>query len=101
MRNLWRATPHAKFLLCPAEEKVSDWCIWKPWRAANRLSVGRTAARPKSSRIAVRHQVAGHADPIHLATCIESLLADPAHAKEMGARGRQRSEIFFYTTPFA
>ncbi|PYT58508.1 MAG: hypothetical protein DMG35_17550 [Acidobacteria bacterium] len=30
-----------------------------------------------------------HGDPIQLATAIHTLLADPAHAKEMGVRGRQ------------
>jgi len=42
-----------------------------------------------------------HGDPIHLATCIEALLADPAHAKEMGARGRQRAEQEFRFNVFA
>ena len=30
-----------------------------------------------------------HGDPIQLATALQTLLADPQHAKEMGARGRQ------------
>jgi len=30
-----------------------------------------------------------HGDPIQLATAIQTLLADPAHAKQMGTRGRQ------------
>ena len=42
-----------------------------------------------------------HGDPIHLATCIEALLADPAHAKEMGARGQQRAEHEFRFNVFA
>jgi glycosyltransferase involved in cell wall biosynthesis len=42
-----------------------------------------------------------HGDPIQLATCIETLLADPAHAKEMGARGRQRAENEFRFNGFA
>jgi phosphatidyl-myo-inositol dimannoside synthase len=42
-----------------------------------------------------------HGDPIHLATSIEALLADPAHAREMGARGRQRVEHEFRFNVFA
>jgi glycosyltransferase involved in cell wall biosynthesis len=42
-----------------------------------------------------------HGDPIHLATSIEALLADPAHAKEMGARGRQRVDNEFRFNVFA
>jgi glycosyltransferase involved in cell wall biosynthesis len=42
-----------------------------------------------------------HGDPIQLATSIEALLADPAHAKEMGARGRQRAEHDFRFNVFA
>ncbi len=42
-----------------------------------------------------------HGDPIHLATSIEALLADPAHAREMGARGRQRVEREFRFSVFA
>jgi len=42
-----------------------------------------------------------HGDPIHLATCIESLLADPAHAKEMGARGKKRAENEYRFNSFA
>jgi phosphatidylinositol alpha-1,6-mannosyltransferase len=42
-----------------------------------------------------------HGDPIHLATSIEALLSDPAHAKEMGARGRQRVEHEFRFNVFA
>src|SRR5260370_25751259 len=42
-----------------------------------------------------------HVDPIQLATSIEALLADPAHAKEMGLRGRQRAENEFRFNAFA
>jgi phosphatidylinositol alpha-1,6-mannosyltransferase len=42
-----------------------------------------------------------HGDPIQLATSIETLLADPAHAKEMGARGRHRAENEFRFNSFA
>jgi len=42
-----------------------------------------------------------HGDTIQLATSIEALLADPAHAKEMGARGRQRAEHEFHFKAFA
>jgi glycosyltransferase involved in cell wall biosynthesis len=42
-----------------------------------------------------------HGDPIQLATSIEALLADPAHAKEMGARGQQRAEHEFRFNAFA
>lgn len=42
-----------------------------------------------------------HGDPIQLATCIEALLADPTHAKEMGARGKQRAENEFRFNGFA
>jgi len=36
-----------------------------------------------------------HGDPIQLATSLETLLADPVHAKEMGARAKQRAEHEF------
>src|SRR5260370_31798648 len=36
-----------------------------------------------------------HGDAVQLATSIEALLADPALAKGMGARGRQRAENAF------
>lgn len=42
-----------------------------------------------------------HGDPIQLATSIEALLADPAHAKEMGARGKRRAENEFRFNVFA
>ena len=42
-----------------------------------------------------------HGDPIQLATSMETLLADPAHAKEMGVRGRQRAEHQFRFNIFA
>jgi len=42
-----------------------------------------------------------HGDPIQLATSIEALLADPVHAKEMGARGQQRAEHEFRFNVFA
>lgn len=42
-----------------------------------------------------------HGDPIQLATSLGALLADPAHAKEMGARGRQRAEHEFRFNVFA
>jgi glycosyltransferase involved in cell wall biosynthesis len=42
-----------------------------------------------------------HGDPIQLATSIEALLADPEHAKEMGARGRSRTEHEYRFNSFA
>lgn len=42
-----------------------------------------------------------HGDAIHLATSIDALLSDPAHAKEMGARGKQRVEREFRFSVFA
>ena len=42
-----------------------------------------------------------HGDAIQLAICIETLLTDPAHAREMGARGRQRVERDFRFNAFA
>jgi phosphatidylinositol alpha-1,6-mannosyltransferase len=42
-----------------------------------------------------------HGDPIHLATSLEALLADPANAKEMGARGKRRAENEFRFNVFA
>jgi phosphatidyl-myo-inositol dimannoside synthase len=42
-----------------------------------------------------------HGDPIQLATSLEALLADPVHAKEMGARARQRVEHEFRFNVFA
>ena len=42
-----------------------------------------------------------HGDAVQLAICIETLLTDPAHAREMGARGRQRVERDFRFNVFA
>jgi phosphatidylinositol alpha-1,6-mannosyltransferase len=42
-----------------------------------------------------------HGDAVQLATCIETLLSDPAHAREMGARGRKRVENNFRFNVFA
>jgi glycosyltransferase involved in cell wall biosynthesis len=42
-----------------------------------------------------------YGDALQLATSIETLLADPVHAREMGARGRQRVEHEFRFNVFA
>lgn len=42
-----------------------------------------------------------HGDPIQLATALQAVLADPAHAKEMGARGRQNVEQGYRFGAFA
>jgi phosphatidylinositol alpha-1,6-mannosyltransferase len=42
-----------------------------------------------------------HGDAVQLATCIETLLADQTHAREMGARGRKRVERDFRFSVFA
>jgi phosphatidylinositol alpha-1,6-mannosyltransferase len=42
-----------------------------------------------------------HGDPIQLATSLEALLADPAHAREMGSKGKQRVEREFRFNVFA
>jgi phosphatidylinositol alpha-1,6-mannosyltransferase len=42
-----------------------------------------------------------HGDAVQLATSLEALLADPALAKEMGTRGRQRAENEFRFNVFA
>ncbi|HYT19210.1 MAG TPA: glycosyltransferase family 4 protein [Candidatus Polarisedimenticolia bacterium] len=42
-----------------------------------------------------------HGDPIQLAISMETLLADPVHAKEMGARAKQRAEHDFRFNVFA
>jgi glycosyltransferase involved in cell wall biosynthesis len=42
-----------------------------------------------------------HGDAVQLATSLETLLADPAGAQKMGARGRQRVEKEFKFSVFA
>jgi glycosyltransferase involved in cell wall biosynthesis len=42
-----------------------------------------------------------HGDPIQLATAIQTLLADPAHAKEMGSRGKRTVEQEYRFASFA
>ncbi|HYL83759.1 MAG TPA: glycosyltransferase family 4 protein, partial [Candidatus Angelobacter sp.] len=42
-----------------------------------------------------------HGDPIQLATAMQTLLADPPHAKEMGARGRRTVEQEYRFASFA
>jgi glycosyltransferase involved in cell wall biosynthesis len=42
-----------------------------------------------------------HGDAVQLATAIETLLADPALAQEMGRRGKQRVENEFRFSVFA
>jgi phosphatidyl-myo-inositol dimannoside synthase len=50
---------------------------------------GAHGGAPEIIRDGVTGYLVPHGDPIQLATAMQTLLADPAHAKEMGARGRQ------------
>ena len=62
---------------------------------------GAHGGAPEIIEDGVTGYVVPHGDPIHLATCIEALLKDPEHAKEMGARGRRRTEHEFRFNTFA
>jgi phosphatidyl-myo-inositol dimannoside synthase len=62
---------------------------------------GAHGGAPEVIRDGVTGYLVQHGDAIQLATCIETLLADPAHAREMGARGRKRVERDFRFNVFA
>lgn len=62
---------------------------------------GAHGGAPEIIEDGVTGYVVPHGDPIYLATSIEALLADPPHAKEMGARGRRRTEHEFRFNTFA
>lgn len=50
---------------------------------------GAHGGAPEIIRDGVTGYLVPHGDPIQLATALQTLLADPAHEREMGARGRQ------------
>ena len=56
---------------------------------------------PEVIQDGVTGYLVAHGDPIQLATSLETLLADPVHAKEMGARAKQRAEHEFRFNVFA
>ncbi len=62
---------------------------------------GAHGGAPEIIEDGVTGYLVAHGDPIQLATSIEALLADPAHAKEMGARGRYRVEHEYRFNVFA
>ncbi len=62
---------------------------------------GAHGGAPEIIQDGVTGYVVPHGDPIQLATSIETLLSDPALAREMGARGRQRAENEFRFNVFA
>jgi len=62
---------------------------------------GAHGGAPEVIRDGVTGYLVQHGDAIQLATCIETLLADPVHAREMGARGRKRVERDFRFNVFA
>ncbi len=62
---------------------------------------GAHGGAPEVIRDGVTGYLVQHGDAVQLATCIETLLADPAHAREMGARGRKQVERDFRFNDFA
>jgi phosphatidylinositol alpha-1,6-mannosyltransferase len=62
---------------------------------------GAHGGAPEVIRDGVTGYLVQHGDAVQLATCIETLLADPVHAREMGARGRKRVERDFRFNVFA
>ena len=50
---------------------------------------GTHGGTPELIQDGVTGYLVSHGDPLQLATALQTLLADPQHAKEMGARGRQ------------
>ncbi len=62
---------------------------------------GAHGGAPEVIQDGVTGYLVAHGDAVQLATAIETLLADPVRAKEMGARGRQRAEYEFRFNVFA
>jgi phosphatidylinositol alpha-1,6-mannosyltransferase len=62
---------------------------------------GAHGGAPEVIRDGVTGYLVQHGDAVQLATCIETLLADPGHAREMGARGRKQVERDFRFNVFA
>jgi len=70
--------------------------------ACSRPLVGtRSGGIPEIIQDGVTGYLVPHGDPIQLATAIQTLLADPGHAKEMGARGKRTVEQEYRFGAFA
>jgi phosphatidylinositol alpha-1,6-mannosyltransferase len=62
---------------------------------------GALGGAPEIIQDGVTGYLVPHGDPIQLATAIHAVLADPVHAREMGARGKARVEHEFRFNVFA
>jgi len=62
---------------------------------------GAHGGAPEVIRDGVTGYLVPHGDAVQLATAIQTLLADPAHGKEMGARGKRTVEQEFRFQTFA
>jgi len=93
--NLRRATPRARFFALPSRGEGFGLVYLEAMACGKPVIGGLHGGAPEVIQDGVTGYLVPHGDPIQLATSLETLLADPVHAKEMGARAKQRVSTSF------